>query len=366
MRTRPCQKRTKGHVFPDPLLQSIKVYNRLEEAATNGMELHTEVDSVMRAIFPLRDVPVADRPGYITHERDYFTIDHIDAGIKKDLEAYFTDRHSRYRNGLYDYDDSLGGLLEGIAWHLLVTGDDFHMIEWGEVDIKGNKYQLPIDFSYLRNETMKVIRENEKIDGYKQKYSSFTYLKEKRFKDYEDKEKPRSFDFEKEEILYCQYPFSKGSPTAQSIKYLAVIKKFWQFGLDQARSGAEVESYYLPLEKARYTTFAREKRAYDLARGKIRTIFNYIMEGNGPKMTQYYDVYTVIRYRKYLNNLRDYLVREFNEQVLAIVAIKNKLTTVPKLTYNGFVSNSELESALQEYTMGKMSFNEVVEIIKRP
>ncbi|GMU25840.1 MAG: hypothetical protein AMXMBFR16_07450 [Candidatus Uhrbacteria bacterium] len=367
MRQRPYKRREKGYVFDDPLLGYIKGYDRLEAASRNGMELSTEVDSIRHALFPLREVPVVDRPGYVTHERDYFSIECDDPVLKRDLEMYFTDRYSFYRDGLYGHGDSVGDFLEGIAWQLLITGDEFHMIEWEEVDIKNRKYQLPVDFEYLRNETMKVRRKRGLIVGYRQKYSLFTYFKEKRFKDWEEKEKPRSFEFEKDEVIYCQYPFAKKSPTARSLKYLKPIKKFWQFGLDQSRSGVEVESRYFPLERARYTTYASEKRKYDIARGKIRTIFNYLMDTNGPRLTQYYDIYTVIRYKKYLNDFRDYLVREFNEQVLAVVAKKNGFASVPKLVYSGFLANSELDAALQGYKDGTLTFDQIVQqIVKTP
>lgn len=351
----------------DPFLGFIKGYDKLEAATRNAMELSSEVQYVQYALFPPKDVPVADRPGYVTHERNYFSIECDDTVLKKDLEAYFTAEHSWYRDRLYDHGDSLGRFLEIIARQLLITGDSFRLIDWDEVEINKKKYQFPVDFGYLRNETMKVIRRNGVIVSYGQKYSRYTYLKAKKFKNSDGMIKPRSFEFEKEEVVYCQYPFAKKSPTAQSIKYLPSIKKFWQFGMNQSRSYVEVENYYLPLEKTRYATFAREKRKHDLARGRIRTIFNYLMDTNGPKMTQFYDFYTVIRYKKFLNNLRDYLVKEFNEQVLAVVARKNNFSSIPKLAYTGFLSNAELDSALQKYTDGSLTFDQVVEqIIKIP
>lgn len=363
MRRRIYKQREKGYVFNDPFLGFIRGYDRLEAATRNTMELSNEVDLVHYALFPLRDVPVADRLGYITHERNYFSIECDDSALKQDLEAYFTDEHSWYRDGLYGQGDSAGVFLEGIARQLLVTGDAFHTIEWEEVDINGKKYKFPVDFKYLRNETMKVIREGGVVIGYRQKYSLFTYFKEKKFKGWKDEKKPRSFEFEKDEVIYCQYPFAKKSPTVQSIKYLCTIKKFWQFGIDQSRSGVEIESFYLPLEKARCAVFAQEKRKHDLARGKIRTIFNYLIDANGPKMTQFYDIYTMIRYKKFLNNMRDYLVREFNEQVLAVVAKKNNFNCRPKLVYSGFLSNTELDLALQKYINGTLNLDQMIQQI---
>lgn len=365
MRRRAYKQRVKGYVFDDPFLGFIQGRDRLEKASWNAMELSNETDSVRYSLFPLRDIPVADRPGYVTHERNYFSVECDDPVLKKDLEMYFTDEHSFYRDGLYGQGDVLGGFLESIAHELFVVGDSFRMIEWEEVDIKGRKYQFPVDFEYLRNETMKVIKKHGTIVGYRQKYSLFTYFKEKRFKGWEDKEKPRSFEFGKEEVIYCMYPFAKKSPAAQSIKYLKPIKEFWQFAIDQSKSGVEVQNHYLPLERARYTTYSREKRKYDIARGKIRTIFNYLMETNGPKLTQYYDIYTVIRYKKFLNDFRDYLVQEFNEQVLAVVAKRNGFDSIPKIVYSGFLSNAELDAALQGYTDGTLTFDQIVQQVVR-
>jgi len=363
MRRRPYKQREKGYVFDDPFLGFISGRDQMEKASWNAMELSNETDSIRYSLFPLREVPVVDHPGYITHERNYFSIECDDPVLKKDLEMYFTDEHSFYRDGLYGQGDALGGFLESIAHELFVGGDSFRMIVWEDVDIKGRKYQLPVDFEYLRNETMKVRCKRDEIVSYRQKYSLFTYFKEKRFKGWEDKEKPRSFEFDKDEVIYCKYPFAKKSPTAQSLKYLKMIKRFWKFGIDQSKSSVEVENYYLPLERARYTTYAREKRKYDIARGKIRTIFNWLMETNGPRLTQYYDIYTVIRYKKFLNDFRDYLVREFNIQVLEVVAKKNGSTSIPKITYTGFLSNAELDAALQDYREGALTFDQIVQQI---
>lgn len=364
MKRHPYKQREKGYVFDDPFLGYITGRDEAEKVSWNAMELSSETDSIRYSLFPLRDIPVVDRPGYVTHERNYFGIECDDPVLKKDLEMYFTDEHSFYRDGLYGRGDTLGGFLESIAHELFVGGDSFRMIEWEVVDVKGRKYQLPVDFEYLRNETMKIRRKHGVIVGYRQKYSLFTYFKEKRFKGWEDKEKPRSFEFDKDEVIYCKYPFAKKSPTMQSLKYLKPIKKFWQFGIDQSRSGVEVENHYLPIERARYTTYTREKRKYDIARGKIRTIFNWLMEVNGPRLTQYYDVYTVIRYKKFLNDFRDYFVREFNDQILTVVAKKNNITSIPKLIYSGFVSNKDLDSVLNKYADGLLSFDQIVEVIK--
>jgi len=355
-------KKQKGLWRDDPFLSYIKGYSELERAAQNGMELYIEVDRIQHALFPLREKPVLDRPGYVTHECDYFEINFSNPETKKDLEEYFLEKYSCLRNGLFNSYHSLGGFFEMICYQILVSGKSYNAISWDSVEINEQKYILPVDFRSLRASTMRILSQG----GYKQKFSLITYILEKGFKDYEDTKKPRVCYFDQDEILFCKYPFSNQSPTKWGLKYLPLIKKFWQFGIDQSKSNVEVANHYLPLEKTRYTTYQKEKRKYDLARSKIRTIFNYLLEPSGSKITQYYDVYTVIRYKKHLNDLRNYLIDEFNKQIFQPVAVRNKWTEIPKLMMSGFLTNTELDLALKNYTEEKMSFDEMIEkIVKK-
>lgn len=354
-------KKQKGLWRDDPFLSYINGYSELERVAQNGMELYIEVDRIQHALFPLREKPVLDHPGYVTHECDYFEINFSNPEIKRDLEEYFLEKYSRLRNGLFNSYYSLGGFFEMICHQILVSGKSYNAISWDSIEINKQKYVLPVAFRSLRASTMHILNQ-----GYKQKFSLITYILEKGFKDYENTKKPRVYYFNQDEILFCKYPFFNQSPTKQSLKYLPTIKNFWEFGVNQSKSNVEVTNHYLPLEKARYTTYQKEKRKYDLARNRIRTIFNYLLEPEGSRITQYYDVYTVIRYKKYLNDLRNYLIDEFNKQIFQPVAVKNNWIEIPKLTMSGFLTNIELELAFKNYTEEKMTFDEMIEkIVKK-
>lgn len=352
-----------GSSIDDPFLSYIKGYSRLEAASRDSMGLFNETMFIRNSLFPLRDVPVSDRPGYITHERDYFSFECDNLTIKEDLEKYFTDKYSRYRDNLYGNGDDLGGFLNMIAYQLMVTGISFYRTCWDEIDVKSNKYVLPVDFDYLRDSTMKIKKRNGHIAEYLQKYSIITYYftNKNYFKGYGDKEIPRKVSFLPEEVFYCKYPISSDSPAKASLKYLKQIKKFWDFGLDKAKSGADPDDHALSVEKTRYVAYADENRKYDLAKSKIRTIFHYLTEGNNLKMTQYYDVYRVMRYKKFLNTMRSYLIHEFNRQVMKVVAKKNNFDSVPKLRYDGFLTNKELDAAFDAYKKGELSFDVLIE-----
>jgi len=352
-----------GSSIDDPFLSYIKGYSRLEAASRDSMSLFNETMFIRNSLFPLRDVPVSDRPGYVTHERDYFSFECDNPTIKDDLEKYFTDKYSQYRDNLYGNGDDIGGFLNMIAYQLMVTGISFYRTYWDEIDVNSNKYVLPADFDYLRDSTMKIKKRNGHIAEYLQKYSIITYYftNKNYFKGYGDKKIPRKVSFLPEEVFYCRYSISSDSPAKASLRYLKQIKKFWDFGLDKAKSGADPDDHSLSVEKTRYVAYADENRKYDLVKSKIRTIFHYLTEGNNLKMTQYYDVYRVIRYKKFLNTMRSYLVHEFNKQVMEVVAKKNNFNSVPRLRYDGFLTNKELDAAFDDYKKGRLSFDDLIE-----
>jgi len=49
------------------------------------------------------------------------------------------------------------------------------------------------------------------------------------------------------------------------------------------------------------------------------------------------------------------------------VAKRNGFTSVPKVVYSGFLSNAELDVALQGYADGTITFDQIVQkIVKKP
>lgn len=352
----------KGLWRDDPFLSYIKGDSELEKASLTNRELSVEVDSIQHALFPLREKPVPDKPGYVTREQDYFKINIADEELKRNLEKYFLEKYYSLNNHLYGQNYNLGSFFGMICRQILVTGRAFYAINWNAVEVNQQQYILPNDFKPLIASTMHILKKY----GYKQKFSLVTYLLEKGFKDYKnEKKKPRTYWFNQDEIFFCKYPFSDKTPTRQSLKYLPKIKEFHNFTLEQLKSNMEVTNHHLSLERARYTTVTKENRKYNLVRSKIRTNFNYLLEHRNVKFTQYYDVYTVIRYMKYLNNLRNYFIDEFNKQVFQPLRTKNNLSEIPVLEISGFLTNTELDLALKDFTEERMSLDEYIEKIAK-
>lgn len=343
----------KGLRIPDSFLDYIKGYSRLDEVARNPITgVNSEIESIRHSLFP---------------EQECFSINHSNLIIKSNLEKYFLDKYYRLNRGLYGDGHNLGRFFEIACYGLLKDGKIFYKIDWEEVEVDGNKYTLPVNFRYLRTSAMKTCSQKESIKSYEQKYSLISYIFDLDFKKYDGTKLPRKFKFDKNEILFLKYPFDDKSPTKKAIKYLPIIKKFRKFIINQARSSVEVNNHILSLEKARYTTYKIEKRRYDLTKCKIKTIFNHLFDVDKDlRITEYYDVYTVVRYKKHLNNLREFFVKEFNNQVMQSIAKKNNLTETPVLKVEGFLTNTEIDKVFQEFTERKIALDDFIEkIVKK-
>lgn len=357
------RKNRNGSATEDRLLLSLKGEDLITSATTDVMDLHKEAYFIYYELFPPYRKPVEENPKRYTLEEDYFYFSQSPKKIKVLLQDYFLNNHSQYRDRMYGSGESLARFFGSCALQLVTTGKVFYEIIWEEVEIEGKKYFLPGNFSYLPTHTMKAVCKGNKIAYYIQKYSLFTYLKNKLSKSYSfDKIDARSTFFKKDEILFLKYPLSKISPTYHSLGMLPKADYFSRFSLSWTQASAERDNHQLRLEVARYKNYLNEQKKSAYARARIRRLYNYLpIENNNTKITQYYDIYTCIRYLKYMNLIREYLVREFNDQVIKVFAEKNNLKHVPTLQYRGFMDNKVLNDALKSYKQGKLSYEKVVE-----
>jgi len=355
------QTAPKGFWIPDRFLDDVKGHSRLERLARDAsVGFHSEVEGISNGLFPFRDVPVPARPGYITHERDYFVIDHPNQNVKKHLEEYLLGRF--HKDGLYSHGHDLAGFLDMAAKSVLIEGKTFYRIEWGDEEVGGATYKLPKNLMYLPFVTIKKTR-----TGYLQKYSFFTYLFDTNFRNHYEgsgKRYPRKYRFGVDEILKLGY-LEDASPVMRSSKYVAVFENFWQYGLNHSRGGAEPENQSLSIERTRYTTFAIEKRKYDLAKAKVAKIFNYIPTGTGKDfgLTEYYDIYTATRYIRFLCRLRDKLVNDFSDQVLGRIGEKNNFSPLPRLQMRYLMTEARVDEIFELYSSGRIDNQKCIKLL---
>lgn len=354
----------KGLWYPDIFLEHIKGYGPLGAAMRDGLEgLNKIIEGMQWSLFLSRPVPVPGYPGHTMQSHDYFQIEHPDSAIREALQRYFIEMRHRGADALFDNHGNLSDFFSGTVSNLYLYGKSFYSIEWGQVNISGLQLTLPISFNHLDSLTVR----RAWVGGYAQKYSWISYLTQDHFRQHWGATKPpRKFKFTEDEIVCFEYPFGRETPVRKTYKQVRKLRDFWQLGLDQGKANIEPDSHSLSLEKARHTIMNQAKREHDIRRAKVRKEFGNTLEGD-LGLTQFYDVYTVARYKKYLNALRHFYVREFNEQVLRPIAQKNNWEVIPILTFGYFQTDEEIDQAVQEFKEQKMDVNGFIAVVvKKP
>lgn len=334
----------------DDFLNHLRGLDKLDQATRDATELFTETMQFKDNLFPPLEQPTS--PGYVTYNKEYFQIYHPNKILSKNLEEYFTDRDTR--RSVYNFASDLSEFFEFIFFGLLVDGYYASPIKW-EKKIVGNRYYILPTFYFQDAATVKAKKSGKNIKSVSRIYSIWTYLNNKYAR-------PKRTVWAKNEVFYLEYPYSKKSPTIQSLKYLPILKKFLLFGVNQAKGMAEPNNHSLKVELARYKSFREIKREQDIARGRVRKNFNYLYEDS--RLTNYYDTYFVTRNKKFLNNIRSYLIKQFNDQVFAEIAVRNGFSHKPhlELIEGLFPTNQELDKILADYHNKKVSLDDYINI----
>jgi len=342
---RPNKK--KGYWFDDEFQSFIKGFYSYKSTYRDARKLSIEIDRVSNNLFAERR----------RADRRYFLVEHTNPVLVNDLTDYFLEDYSRHRGKLYGQYFSLTGFFSGIMHHLLVYGDCFSALDWEKKTIEDRNYILPSDFRYLSNSSMSVLRSSKGIiNGYKQRYSFFSRVRHD-----STIEKVNEFNFRKDEIFYTIYPLDKEHPVKKSLGLLKPILKFWDYMLEEAEANAQTADHRLDLEIARFQRYSEQKRSYALARAKVRKNFHYLLDLDNLTITEYYDIYWVTRYKKELNQVREYFVEEFNNQILVPFAKKNKISPAPQLKLQGFMTNDEIDIYFENYKNKTINSKEFIE-----
>lgn len=341
------QNNRKGYWFEDEFRSFVKGFYAYKSTYRDVRKLSIEIDRVSNNLFAERR----------RADRKYFLIKHINPVIANDLNDYFLEDHNQHRDKLYGQYFSLTGFFSGIMHNLAVYGDCFSALDWEKKTIEDRKYILPSGFRYLNNSSMLVFRSPSGfIKGYKQKYSLFS-----RVRNDPTIEKVRDFNFRKDEVFYTVYPLDKDHPVKKSMGLLKTVLRFWDYMLEEAEANAQTSDYRLDLEMARFQRHSEQRRKYAIARAKIRKNFHYLLELEYLTITEYYDIYWVTRYKRELNQVRDYFVEEFNNQILVPFAKRNKISPAPVLKLQGFMTSAEIDGYFENFKNKSINAKEFIE-----
>ena len=355
-RTSNPNRKFSGLHFDDPWKEFVSGHKKREEATKDGTKLFKEVYHYRDELFPVRSVP-ASRPGYVTHDQNFFRIVTKGAKTSELLTEYFAEEHS-YRNDSISYSGAhdLAGFFAFVLHGLLVDGVSYAAIEWGEVKFDSKSFILPKSLSLVNPATVKII-DFSKVFAV-QKFSWVARFLNNYF-EYQDHE------FQKDELIVFRHPtLYPRSPVSICIKYLVNLVEGISFSLLQGKANAEPTNHSLSVEIARHKHTNDFFRKESIARVKVKRLFKQPIGEEGVGITSYYDVLAYADYKKHLNLMRDYLISVFDNQLLTQVQSKNEIKSPVKIEYGGFVSNTVIDQALKSYQEGNINVREFVEATK--
>jgi hypothetical protein len=332
------EKKIKGSWLDDEFLSLIKRHKEFQETQRDGMKFAYEVQRVGNNLFQLRE------------DENYFTIQHPNKIVQDHLNAYFISDYGRYRRNLYGNHFHLGNLFNDIMQSLVIYGEVFYALDWQEIQMDKTGYKLPSNFRYLRSSTMSYEKDyTGSIVKFIQKYTPFARLPD---------DLPRSVVFKKNEIFYTKYPLDDTHPVKKSMYLLKTLLGFWKMGINRSDSP---KNKRLNVVWAKQKRFSEEKRKYALARAKVRANFHYLLNIEDLTITEYFDIYSVAKYLKELNDVRNYFIEQFNLQVLKPFAQKNSLKVAPKLELRNYMTNQEIDDYFEKYKQKKIKSKEFIE-----
>ncbi len=358
MRNRKQDYKFKGLHFHDPFLEWLRGYTKRKTTTRDAMKLSNETLNYQN-LFPLRSIPVPNKPGYVTHDYSYFRIRTRGKIIQRDMNNYFLSEYYMPRDeriGYTSHGDELGDLLNEAYSGSVIHGISAYAVEWSEVNIDGKKYKLPTDFSWINPATLKFHKYGKYFAS--QKYSWVSREAENYF-NYEN------HYFKREDILVFKHPtFFPDSPVSKSLKYISNIQQWVQFSLWQGKASNEPGNHSLYLETTRHKSSEDVRRKESIARVRVRRIFKLPVGDYGVGLTTFYEVYSYAEYLKQLNIARDSITTSFCEQIFKEVQKRNGIASQLELEYRGFTSNSKIDDALDRFKKRKITASDFVEVVK--
>jgi len=332
----------KGYSVSDEQLRKEKGYDLLEAMYTRNPIGFSSINNVTASLFNLR--------------RDK----HFDTVCSNpDWQKFFSELFIAYNppEGLYGHAYDLVDFLVDVFKSILIFGKAFYSIDFAKKEHSqlGTIWTIQ-RIRWLPPETMSAIFINGRIQGYMQQYSNTC--------NYKDLHGTR-VDFKPDEIFFVDWVFdgvkNRGiSPLMRLILDFNKMESFLKFSARYAHAMFHPEDHSYEVERARYTSWDEARKINDVSKLRIKAALDTI---NDAPMTQYYEIYHLVKSRKRLAFIREYLLNEFNVQVVDNISKKNNLTELARVKLVGYMSEGEIEALFRKFQNGQVSRSEVSSIL---
>jgi len=338
----PGQLDTQGLLRPGESLKGLKGYRQLGEFSTIDPTISNAVRTVRNMLFDYRHW---DQP--------QFTIECSDPKLSSLVKREFLDDRgdeNKFGYGVYGLVD----FLRSMATRTMVYGRNYIKIEW-EQDSKSDKYWHVSRFIWMFPGDIKLIQPRNGPVTYQWWHREETF-------------NPQSPIVEErlaaEDIITTTWIFDGAEKLGESpIK--RVIGYYWEGIRYHTETLAYMYSWANPGDKRFWVERARRidlKKALENQRKRQLLMTKELGVPElypPPPMTEFYEVYYFLKFRRRLAEIRKYVLDQFNEQVIKRFAIKNGYTDEARIAEVGYLSEIEIDSLLAQFTAREITKDEV-------
>lgn len=332
----------KGYFIPDDHLRRMKGYDKLDNLNSYNPTIRSSVDFLTSTLFNFR--------------RDtHFTIECSQNDWKKFFSNLFID--GKFNRNLYGQAHELTNFLEGVLNSAAVFGKAFYKIDYFQKLDNGSSRWIIENIRWLAVETMSPVFKKGILKGFVQQYSANCQ---------EASLRKNIASFSPDEVFFVEWIFEetkKGvSPLLSLMPNDVIESKFLELMQLHFYALAHPEDHSRKAEKARYISFDKAKRVNEIAAMRSTAKIGGILRA---PMTDYYDAYYLAKNRKKVAIIREFLVNQFNQQILSPLSAKNGLTESARIKLVGYLSSLEIEKLISDFKNSKISIKEIKDILHK-
>lgn len=331
----------KGYVFPDENMRKTKGFAVLGYLYSRNPIIHSAINDVTLSLFNV-------------FRKEHFEITYVKPELSKVFAELVSDYpiEGIYGNNFYGLDNFLTDVFRNI----LIFGKAFYPIDYmQEQSPKGDFWKIR-RIRWLPPETMKIDHSRGNVKSFSQQYS----------RDCKDKKLCKKTLFLPDEIFYVKWIFTKGlakglSPLKLLISHAERHLKFLELMTNKTYAMANPQDHSLKIERARFASWNEEKKLNDTSELIIRATIGTWLDA---PMTEYYATLRFAQSRQKIALIREYLMEQFNLQVINILLKKNSLTKSPIVKLKGYLTSGEIDLLIAKFDKAEISQEEILNILR--
>jgi hypothetical protein len=339
----PSQFDTQGLPRPGDSLKGLKGYRQLGELSAIDPTISNAVRMVRNMLFDYRH---RDQP--------QFTVECSHPELSSLIRREFLDKRGdedKFGYGVY----GLENFLRSMAAQTMVYGRNYIKIKW-EHDNKPDKHWHVKRFIRMFPGDIKLIHPRNTPVTFQWRHR-------------EEMSNPRSPIVEErlasEDVIATTWIFDGTeklgeSPIKRVTRYYWECVRYYTVTLAYMYSWANPDDKRFWVERARYIDLKKALENHRKRQLLMTKELGVPEMYPTPSMTEFYEIYYFLKFRRRLVEIRKYVLNQFNEQVIRRFALKNGYDDEARIAEVGYLSISEIDSLLTRFTAREITKDEVL------